>query len=399
MKINKTILLAVLGVSVAGIASADEIFLTGSTAARAAVYQTMTNPGCVFQSAPIQTLFGGSGSGDTYMAFTGTLVGGSGSTTINCTWSGSEAGIVDVATPGGKDETFMADSYWQNASGNSDNTTGPASTQQHFVDVCMADNSQAYSPAGSLLPAVANQQYVGVVPFRWLRNDGLWTGSNVTDSQIRQALSGGAKLAVFTGNAADTNSYVYVAGRDNSSGTRVNAFGDTGFGIATSPKQIEINSANGAMVSTTVHGSTKYAADFGQSSGGTLAKTIGVQASTITVTDMVNHVSGYSAIAYLGISDSTTATNSTYQATILSYNGIPWSISSLEEGTYTFWGNENVLETGNTYSGQSLNVGLVFTDLTSPTTGITSQADGNILVPISAMHCTRQGPGADPVHN
>src|SRR5665213_3135686 len=152
MKIEKSILLAVLGLSMAGIAQADEIFLTGSTAARSAVFNTMTNPGSVFTATPVMTLFGAKGGGDTFMAFAGTLVGGSGTTIINCDWSGSEAGIVDVATTGGKSETFIADSLISTSTSNGDPSGNPSSTQSHVVDLAMADNSQAFSPAGSLLP-------------------------------------------------------------------------------------------------------------------------------------------------------------------------------------------------------------------------------------------------------
>ena len=399
MKINKNILAVVLGLSAVGVANADEIYLTGSTAARAAVYATMINPGSVFTTAPIFTGIGGSGNGDTYMAFQGTLVGGSGTTIINCHWSGSEAGIVDVGTSG-KTETFIPDSSIVGQVSNSDSTNAPAYVA-HQVDLAMADNAQAYSPAGkNLYSGGLVGAEVGVVPFHWVRNNGLWTGTNVTDSQIRQALNNGAKLAVFTGNTADTNSYVYVAGRDNSSGTRVNAFGNCGFGVATAPHQIEITQADGTMVllATTVsHGITNnvYSGDYGQSSGGTLAKTLGV--STTTATDKVHGGTGYSAIGYLGVGDYNTAIAN--GATAVNYNGVPFSIAAVEEGSYGFWGNEYCYQTPFTYSGQSSQIGIVFNNLTSLTTGISAQADGSVVIPLSAMHATRSNPATDPAHN
>ncbi len=395
MQINKSILLAALGLSVAGLANADEIFVTGSTAARAAVYATMINPGSVFTTAPVITAFGGKGNGDTYMAFQGTLVGGSGTTIINCYWSGSEAGIVDVATPG-KTESFISDSQITGQTSNSDSTATPATTA-HPVDLALADNAQAYSPSGKNLATLTGAK-VGVVPFKWVRNPGNWTGSNITDSQIRQALNGGAKLAVFTGVATDTNSYVYVAGRDSSSGTRVNAFGDAGFGVATSPKQITISSADGSMlVEATSHGINTYIGDYGQSSGGALANTLGK--NTTAALDKVNSVgtTGYSAIGYLGVSDANAAVVA--GATVLSYNGVAYSVAAVEEGTYSFWGNEYVYQTPNTYAGQSANIGNVYASLTSVTTGISAQADGNLVIPLSAMHATRTNPATDPAHN
>ncbi len=397
MQINKSILLAALGLSVAGLANADEIFVTGSTAARAAVYATMINPGSVFTAAPVITSFGGKGNGDTYMAFQGTLVNGSGTTIINCTWSGSEAGIVDVATPG-KNETFIADSLITGQVSNSDATnSAPTATQSHPVDLALADNAQAYSPSGKNLATLTGTK-VGVIPFKWVRNPGNWTGNNVTDSQIRQALNGGAKLAVFTGVPTDTNSYVYVAGRDSASGTRVNAFGNAGFGVATSPKQIIISGTDGSMViEATSHGINTYIGDYGQSSGGTLAGTLGK--NTTAALDKVNSVNttGYSAIGYLGVSDANTAV--TAGATVLSYNGVPYSVAAVEEGSYSFWGNEYVFQTPNTYAGQSANIGNVYASLTSVTTGISAQADGNLVLPLGAMHATRTNPATDPAHN
>jgi hypothetical protein len=396
MKLNHSILAAVLGLSVVSLANADELYLTGSTAARAAVYATLMNPGSVFTTAPIFTGFGAKGNGDTYMAFSGTLVGGSGTTVINCDWSGSEAGIVDVATSG-KTETFIADSLISSTT-TSDTAGNPTVTQTHQVDLAMADNKQSYSPAGSGLVALTGTE-VGVVPFKWVRNVGLWNGTNITDAQIRNALTGQAKLALFTGNAGDTGSYVYVAGRDSSSGTRVNAYGESGFGINTSPNQIEITAGTGAMVLlTTARGVNIYDGNYGQSSGGTLAGTLGTTSTTVSAADMVHTgITGYSAIAYLGVGDATTATNG--GATVLSYDGVPFSVPAIEQGTYTFWGNEYVYMTPYNYTGQSSNVGAVYGDLTSATTGISAQADNNVVISLSAMNATRTGPTTDPTHN
>jgi hypothetical protein len=170
------------------------------------------------------------------MAFQGTLVGGSGTTTIECAWSGSEAGIKDVAT--GLSENFIDPSLLD---GNDHGTNVPATLTSQPVDLAMGDNAQAYSRTKT--PVITANTEVGVITFKWVRNNGLWTGSNVTASQIRQALNGFCPRAVFDGNSADVNDYVYVSGRDNQSGTRVNTFGDSLYGIFSSPSQIEMNSS------------------------------------------------------------------------------------------------------------------------------------------------------------
>ncbi len=399
MKINKSILLAVLGLSVAGIASADEIYLTGSTAARVAAYNTLITPGDVFTAAPIITSYGGKGNGDNFMAFQGTLVGGSGTTIINCSWSGSEAGIVDVATSGGKSETFIADSLIVGQVANSDGAlvgSLPPSTQTHIGDLAMADNAQAYSPSGKVLATLTVGSEVGVIPFKFVRNNGLWTGTDISDQQFRAAeSSGGAKLAVFTGNSADVNSYIYVAGRDSGSGTRVNAFGDTGYGVATPAKQIEINKADGTMaVLATSHGANVYIGEFGQSSGGTLAGTLGV--STASAADLVHtgHT-GYSAVAYLGFTDAVTAEAA--GATELTFDGVSATLANVIEGTYTYWGNEYVYQTANLgYAGESANVNSLFTALVA---NVPNGADDVALIKLTEMHCTRANPASDPAHN
>ena len=84
---------------------------------------------------------------------------------------------------------------------------------------------------------------------------------------------------------------------------------------------------------------------------------------------------------------------------MLSYDGVAYSVAAVEQGLYTFWGNEYVYETPNTYSGQSPNVGGVYSDLTSLTTGISAQADNNVVISLAAMNATRTGPTSDPAHN
>lgn len=392
MKINKFVLPTVIGLSMASFAQAEEIYLTGSTAARAAVYATMMNPGSVFTAAPTFTGFGGSGAGDTYMAFQGNLLNGN-PCTINCYWSGSEAGIANVGTPGMTVSTFMADSVMNGL----DNAGTPGTLQSAQVDVCMADNAQSYSPAGANLDnGNLTGAEVGVVPFKWLRNNAIWQGNNVTDSQIHQALGvKGAVLAAFTGNAGDTNSYIYVAGRDASSGTRVNALGECGWGITTPVNQVMLS--GGLMqVEAVGRNGNIYIGNYGQSSGGTLAKSL---VNTSASADMVHtNITGFSVIAYLGVSDANTATGPSYGAVVLNYDGVPYSVAAIEEGQYGFWGNEYVYKNPG-YAGEAADVGAVYGYLTSPTTGISAQADNNAVISLAAMHCTRVGPTSDPAHN
>ena len=388
MKINKFAMAVALGLGLAGVCNAGTVYLTGSTAMRGIVYATIRNAGTVFQAVPTTTLYQGgttgnnAGNGANYMAFSGTLVGGSGTTIIQCHWTGSEGGIVDVASNTVVQNTFMDPSLMDGAD---HGTNVPATTVSANVNLAMADNAQAFSRTKK--PTLTTGSEVGIITFKWVRNPGKWTGTNVTDSQIRQALGGLCPLAVFTGNAADNNSFVYVSGRDNQSGTRVNAFGDSGFGILTIPTQIEMNSS-GVMQSV----GGVFGGDIGYSSGGTLAGTLG--GNTTAATDQVNGGTGYSVIAYLSVGDAATAI--TAGATELTYDGVTFSPAAVKEGTYTFWGNEYIYQANNVAGGSEANK--VFGFL-SATTGINTFCDGVKAIKLTDMNCTRTGPNSDPSHN
>jgi hypothetical protein len=394
MNINKSILAAALGLSVACASQAANVYMSGSTAMRATIYNALTTAGVVFTAAPTFTGYGGKGNGDTYMAFSGTLKNGSGTTVIKCYWSGSEAGVQDVAL--GQFETFIADGAL-NGVDNAGTPTG-ANAETAVVNLCMADNAQTYSRTKS--PSLTGTK-VGIITFKWLRNAGLWTGSNVTDSQIRQALGGSCPIGVFTGSN-DVTSFVYVSGRDTSSGTRVNALGDSGYGILTTVGQIEL--VNGVMQD--INGDGTYQGNFGFSSGGSLAASL--NASTTAQTDLTANSTanggrgtgtGFSVIAYLGYNDAKTALAGTPAAVELTYDGVAFSTNNIINGTYTFWGNEYVYKANNVSSTQNQNAYLAYQNISSIVSGIDTAFDGVAAIPLDLMHCSRPGPTGDPTHN
>jgi hypothetical protein len=389
MNTYKAILAAALGLSVIGAAQAGNVYITGSTAMRGVVYNAMTNAGTVFKSEPAITAVAASGkeSGATYMAFQGVLVGatGSGLTTVKCYWTGSEAGIADVAKV--QTEGFLADSDVNTAAGTiTDLSAFSTSPDSAVVNLCLADNAQTYSRTTT--PVITGAK-VGIVTFKWLRNPGVWTGANVTDQQIRAALGGACPIGLFTG-ANDDTSFVYVEGRDTSSGTRVNALGDSGYGIFSQVEQVYLSS--GVMVDFDSNGTYETVSGF--SSGGSLAGSL--NASTVTATDKTsNGGTGFSVIAYLGYNDAKTALNGTPAAVELTYDGVPFSTANVENGTYNFWGNEYVYKA----SSVDAEAGLVYTDLTSISKGIDTIFDQLSAIPLDLMHASRPGPLGDPSHN
>ena len=377
-----------LGLALQADAASDQyVYITGSTAARAVTYTALTAPGEVFSSAPVAVLQGSStASSCTYMAFTGHLQGEAGSlvTTIKCYWSGSEAGIADLNTPT-TTESFLDDTAVTSSS-------SPGPFVPHTVDLCMADNAVTYSqnPKAAITGAK-----VCVVPFVWVAEKGSSTNlTGVNEIALRNALKGGCKVIQFPPFANDLT-FVYVSGRDVLSGTRCNTFGISGFGINSSPKQLQINSA-GSMIT---QGDGNILEDVGYSSGGSLATQIGYDVSKGTGNQVDGTGNPFSVITYLGIPDAATAIFN--GGTLLTYDGVPYSIANVVNGTYPFWGYEYVCKKN---SGESTAGNEVYTLLS---TGISNHADdlvstktGNqqVVVKLTDMQATRTGPTTDPVH-
>ena len=98
MKINSSIVAAALGLAFVSQVSAQTqyVYLTGSTAARDAVYNTLM-AGAGFDNANVSFVgYGSSTAGNcSYMEFSNTVSGTP--TIVKADWSGSEAGITDVS--------------------------------------------------------------------------------------------------------------------------------------------------------------------------------------------------------------------------------------------------------------------------------------------------------------
>jgi hypothetical protein len=398
MKINKSILAAALCLGLAGSSYAQSfVYLTGSTAMRGTMFNVLAATNVIFNGAPAitadsSTVAGANGA--THMVFAGTLRGGSGTTVITTSWSGSEAGILAVAsnTVSAYNGTYIISGY--NTVSNTTATYSGSVTGEP-ADLAMADNDVTYSrtPNGNYGP----ESEVGIVTFKWVRNNGVWTGANtnVTDSAIQQALSGGTPLASFTGNAADT-SWVFVSGRDNLSGTRVNALAESGYGIFTPVEQCLLS--GGVMQNLGANGDSaykKYLGGSGSTSGGSLAGSL--SASTVSSTNPVYGGNGFSVIAYLGYNDAYTAI--TNAATELAFNGVGYSPANIREGLYTFWGNEYVVEAATVVSGSAADTVYNAIAANTPSFCYPTGSSNPNGIDLTWMHCTRTGPLSPPSHN
>jgi len=84
----------------------------------------------------------------------------------------------------------------------------------------------------------------------------------------------------------------------------------------------------GLWPTITVNGITYTGGNGGEASGGTLQK------------DMANNANGFTFVTYLGESDGNNLI--TAGGAALTYCGVPFSHTAIQEGSYTFWGYEHM---------------------------------------------------------
>jgi hypothetical protein len=377
MNTKSTLLLGAIGLASLSAANAARftadqyVYMTGSTAGRAAAFATLNAANQVFDAVGPTDHIGVNNSSQ--MIFIGHLKGEAGTlkTTIKCSWSGSEAGISDLAAPA-TTEAFIAD----------DGTTGG---DVHTVDLACADNAIAFSQnpkATSTLTATK----VAVIPFKWVKEKGSSANlTGVSEIFVRNCLNNRGRVIQSFGCPNDLTK-VYVSGRDIGSGTRCNTFGTSGFGINSSPQQVQIDSS-GNMIDQVGDGT--YLGDYGYTSGGNLATQMGVDITGKT--DQVVGSGSFSVIAYLGIGDATTALG--LGATELSFDCTSYSLANLQACCYPFWGYYHAVK-------KTAATGFILTTYNNFVANVGPNADDVVLVKLTDMDptCRRTGPTTDPFH-
>jgi hypothetical protein len=215
----------------------------------------------------------------------------------------------------------------------------------------MSDSFQSSTPFKS--PAL-HDTVVGVVPFVWVRNAGAPAAlGNITNQLAKVVLNNpGIPLSLATGNAADAGTFLYATGRNNDSGTRLDAFAESGFGITNAPVQLDCSQTaasgfdfiNAGVWTAGANGPAFYAASGGRSSGGLLV-------GDMNATNSLAVLGGW-MVTYLGIPDSNNVNGG---ASDLTYNGVPYSVNNVQQGNYSFWSYEHLLYR-TTLSGSALTV-------------------------------------------
>jgi len=223
------------------------------------------------------------------------------------------------------------------------------------------------------------------LPFVWVKTGtaNLASVSNISSQQARVLFTAGLQpLSLFTGVATDTTS-IYPAGRDNDSGTRITALVEIGAGAFASLDQYKFT-----VAANIISAPVEQAPTAGYSSGGDLATLLGANGG------------GYDVIGYLGISDAATATGA--HGVKLWYNGVPFSIENVKNGSYTFWSKYQQISLttvpaapANAYDDVKATL---FQGLKTTLTGLATTGSGS-SIKLTDLNVTRESDGADVIPN
>lgn len=364
MKILKLLFAGLLAMATVATASAQtKIYVTGSTAFRAAAVSAITSVVGVAPSAFDGGTSGVTGPNNANAAtWTGGSIGGN-PVTIKASWSGSAGGIQTVA--GSLNVRFLPDGAGTTAA-DPRNTSNPAEVA--VPHVALSDVYQGSTPFNRTFQAVTyntlSDTPVGVVTFKWVASNG-FPGSNITNTQAQQLFGAGfAPLALFTGNATGTGiptrngdqlKVVYATGRDFDSGTRLTAFADSGLGAQATVVQYRATVSGDTVTAltkypvTVINGvSTGSLGNGGESSGSTLRAFLNKALTAGAYQTEDGGATGGYLLSYLGVSDANTVLPGgsgagAAPAVELSFNGVPFSVGAVEQGNYGFWGYEHVL--------------------------------------------------------
>jgi hypothetical protein len=335
-------LLAFTALASIGSASAETIYLAGSTAFRSAANTAVKNY-CTANGGSItasnNTSFGSA------TKYVGSFTNGGSTHYISVALSGSEGGIQTAAGPR-SGSNAVNNTFWaSNATGtNLANLTISKPADLAFSDTYQgtslfngAFNGKTYA---SLEGYDGGDGVVGVVTFCWVASSNCPI-ANVTSMAAQNVLAGGsAPVALFTGNPSDETKGVYLIGRNSDSGTRLATFGECGFGANSLPQQYKYNTNNSIQLypAETINGVVAGLGNSGYSSGGTVAgfmvNTLASGASLLVDGSASIYAENY-LIGYAGVSDANSYTASGLKK--LTYNGFESSTANIANGSYTFW--------------------------------------------------------------
>jgi hypothetical protein len=379
--------LAVAGFAAAALGQSafavDHVYITGSTAFRTAAINAITAAVGLTGSG---TLASGGGTGnDTNIAGTGKTSfiweGGHDPVTGNpvtvvATFTGSASGVGIVATataipflPDGATGINNPSAY-----DDSQGTTPHAGYAKFVPDFTFSDVYQSTTPfntTAGYLDMSGNDQIVAICTFKWMASKNfplgttggstastLFSSYNVTPSFIKQLYqSGAAPLAFLSGNTADQHKEIFATGRNPDSGTRLTTFADGLYGVTNNVKQYHPTISSGAVTAQslypieTIFGliSTGSTGNSGEATGGNLRTFLQATLPTSGLTGQNAGCTGAYYMTYLGISDASAVEGNSGNLTgavELTYGGVLYSTAAIQQGQYSFWSYEHVLDRG-----------------------------------------------------
>ncbi|EDY15844.1 hypothetical protein CfE428DRAFT_6634 [Chthoniobacter flavus Ellin428] len=416
----KTAALLGVAMALAGTASAQtKIYISGATTYRACVHQAiceMLDSGFTFgcdNSNPYK---------QNEAIYIGKLNQGNPATDpqviIKTYWTGSLAGVYDLSNQNVITARYPADSVavvtstgfgaqGQTTFGASTATlTAGYATENHaptcvltdaFQNSCAASISTATIGGAAAADAITNASLttagtapkaggagiLGLVAFQWVIGQTSATQAavtNITEQQALALVNGGEIPVMFlSGSTADKNKYLLQIGRNEDSGSRINAHAEAqnGFGNGVVQFALAFNTNNTSQADgrqTGGSGSTVASFDVwpsdaalntapginwqtaghsGYIGGGDVKNTLISQNPSLLASTQ-GHTSGGSLtdtsgnvpaaatnvyfIGYLGTSDAAVGGN----AIQLNYNGVPFSAPNVLNGSYSLWGYEHM---------------------------------------------------------
>jgi len=359
MKLNKTLIGLVTGALAVVSAQAQvELVLTGSTAFRAIAIDRAFS---IFDATGFSGITNDPSSPN-LVTYRGTVQGavpslGTTPVTLRLGFSGSGSGMLAVKnlTP-----VLVADTAGSLTSGNINKTPDIA-----FSDIYPA----------SATPPIAGTAFersvLGVIPFVYVRSAALTGVNSITREQAYLLMTASGSIAGIDGMPAtylggSSAAPVYLIGRDSGSGTRITVHKDVGF--------------NGNPTLWATNGAGAYVLTNGYSSG----------------SNVRNVVKGKSdAIAWLGLSDALQIVTNGF-ASMMAYQGVPYSEPAVANGAYTLWGYEHVVNRAGALSANQVKVrnALIYaiTNATFQSTYLYTNAN----VRLNQMNVQRGADGAPP---
>jgi len=348
MKNTKTILTLLTGAWLATAAYGQvEVTITGSTSFRAI---TIDRSAALFDPGSLVAVTNDASTGlITYSGTASNAVPSLHNTPvkIRLSFSGSASGMLAV-----KNQTPVS------------TAEAPGVNTNKVPDLALTDVFP-----GSATPPIASSAFdpdvqVGVIPFVYVKNNGLTGIANITREQavlLMTASGVGGMPATFLGGSSPNP--VYMIGRDSGSGTRITVEKDLRF-VGT-PILWGTNGA-GAYVQQNPPG---------YSSGGLERNVIAAKSD---------------AIGYLGRADLAAISGA---ASAISYEGVPYSPANVQTGSYALWGYEHIF---NRVNGLSANQAAIKTALVNAITDPTFQTSNPLYtVSFEALNLMHVGRGAD----